>query len=357
MTLPVIAYHFRLISLSALIANPLVLPVQPALMVLGLAAVALGIVWLPFGRILGWLASLLAGYTNWMVSLLAKIPGTISLPQISLWVVIACFTLLFVWLWLYPRSRNWLVRATLIAGLALASIGAWTAGLRISDGMLHIRILAASDHPALMLQTPKGNRLLLNGLPDQTELQNAIQNFLPAFDRHLDALLITNPDPTTITSVHDAVGSFPVSTILWGLQGEGNSETRWLESDLRQLDTTSQLIETGNTYDLDGITIIAMNISDTARSLIIRYANFELIIPDGALGKELAKTVPPTSTLLLNQTESSDPDLLAWKGSHPLLTVSPVIAPADWVNWLTLAKGGWIEIITDGAHLWIRQSR
>jgi competence protein ComEC len=133
MTLPVLAYHFRSISLSAIIANPLVLPVQPALMVLGLTAVMLGIVWLPLGGIFGWAASLLAGYTNSMVTFLSKIPGTLSFPQISLGVVIAGYALLFGWLWFYPRSPRRMIQGTLVTGLVLASFGVWTTGLRISD--------------------------------------------------------------------------------------------------------------------------------------------------------------------------------------------------------------------------------
>jgi competence protein ComEC len=332
MTLPVLAYHFRSISLSAIIANPLVLPVQPALMVLGLTAVMLGIVWLPLGGIFGWAASLLAGYTNSMVTFLSKIPGTLSFPQISLGVVIAGYALLFGWLWFYPRSPRRMIQGTLVTGLVLASFGVWTTGLRISDDRLHIRILSNPDHPALIMQTPKGGWLMLNGLANTMEFQNAVQQYLPSLNRHLDALVITNLDSVTVSSIHDAVADFPVAMILWVLEGQGNSETRWLESDLRQLGTSSQMMNTGDFFELDGVTIQAVEISDTARSLLIRYGKFELAIPDGIPAKDLSEIVPSTSTLLLTQAQSLDPDLVSWTSDHPLFTISTGAPHSDGRN-------------------------
>jgi competence protein ComEC len=46
-TLPVTVYHFQRLSLSSLVANPLVLPAQPPVMVLGGLAVLLGLIFQP----------------------------------------------------------------------------------------------------------------------------------------------------------------------------------------------------------------------------------------------------------------------------------------------------------------------
>jgi hypothetical protein len=195
--------------------------------------------------------------------------------------------------------------------------------------------------------------MMLNGLADPTDFQSAVQRFLPSLNRHVDVLMITNLDPATVSSIHTAVADFPVATILWGLEGQGNSEARWLESDLRQLGTTSQMISTGGSFELDGITIQAVDIGDSARSLIIRYGNFELVVPDGIPVKDLAEIVPFTSTLLLTETQSLDPELAAWKDAHPLLTVSTAPPPFGWTEWKTIPSGGWIDLITDGDQLWI----
>jgi len=56
MTLPVIAYHFQRISLVSILANPVILPAQPAVMVLDGLAVLLGLIWQPLGQVAGYLA-------------------------------------------------------------------------------------------------------------------------------------------------------------------------------------------------------------------------------------------------------------------------------------------------------------
>ena len=52
MTLPVILYHFQRLSLSSLLANPLILPVQPLVMVLSGAAVIAGAISDPLAHLL-----------------------------------------------------------------------------------------------------------------------------------------------------------------------------------------------------------------------------------------------------------------------------------------------------------------
>jgi competence protein ComEC len=55
-THPLTALYFHRFSLVAWIANPLVLPAQPAVMVLGGLAALAGTLWLPLARPLAWVA-------------------------------------------------------------------------------------------------------------------------------------------------------------------------------------------------------------------------------------------------------------------------------------------------------------
>jgi competence protein ComEC len=52
MTLPLTLFYFQRFSLTALVANPLILPLQPAVMILGGLVTAGGLIWSPMGRIL-----------------------------------------------------------------------------------------------------------------------------------------------------------------------------------------------------------------------------------------------------------------------------------------------------------------
>ncbi len=78
-TLPLTATYFHRLSLVSWLANPLVLPAQPAVMVLGGMAAMAGSVWLPLGRPLAWIAWPFVAYTNRMVEWFAGWPAA-SLP-------------------------------------------------------------------------------------------------------------------------------------------------------------------------------------------------------------------------------------------------------------------------------------
>ncbi len=83
-TLPIMAYQFGTISLVSLLANPFVLPVQPAVMVLGGLALLLSYIYMPLGQLAGWIAWPFAAYTNRAVEFFNTLPhGVIVLGQFS----------------------------------------------------------------------------------------------------------------------------------------------------------------------------------------------------------------------------------------------------------------------------------
>ena len=76
------AYHFQRISLVSFLANPFILPAQPAVMILGGLAVLLSHVWFPLGQIAAWVAWPFVVYTIRMVELFDRVPhGTIFLGE------------------------------------------------------------------------------------------------------------------------------------------------------------------------------------------------------------------------------------------------------------------------------------
>ena len=81
-TLPLMAWHFHQISLSAILANPLILPAQPLVMMLGAVAMVGGMIYLPLGSLLGWFALIPLTYT---ISSRAKsfpiLPGRSKYPS------------------------------------------------------------------------------------------------------------------------------------------------------------------------------------------------------------------------------------------------------------------------------------
>src|SRR5258706_3066425 len=107
-TIPIMAYQFQRISLVSFIANPFILPPQPAVMILGGLAVLLSHVWFAAGQVVAWIAWPFVVYTIRMVELFDRIPhGTIFLGKFSIWFVIAIYGVLFSVTFGAPRISAW----------------------------------------------------------------------------------------------------------------------------------------------------------------------------------------------------------------------------------------------------------
>lgn len=99
LTLPVIVYMFGQYSLVALLANVLVLPLIPLVMLLTFIAGLGAIIQLPFSDWLGWLAELILGYMIAVVKLLAGLSWASVDLTISISMAIALYLGIILTLW------------------------------------------------------------------------------------------------------------------------------------------------------------------------------------------------------------------------------------------------------------------
>jgi competence protein ComEC len=98
-TTPVILYTFGRLSLVSLLTNFLVLPAQPGVMVWGGIATLLGLVWLPMGQMVSWVAWLFLTYTVRVVEITSRIPfAAIDIQRPSLIVIWLYYGVLLGWL-------------------------------------------------------------------------------------------------------------------------------------------------------------------------------------------------------------------------------------------------------------------
>jgi competence protein ComEC len=74
-TLPIIVWHFHQISITSLVTNALILPLQPFLMIFSGLATLLGMLCHPLGQLIAWFAWPFSALTNRLVTLLANTPG------------------------------------------------------------------------------------------------------------------------------------------------------------------------------------------------------------------------------------------------------------------------------------------
>ena len=105
-TLPIIAYNFQKLSLIAPVANIFILPILPLLMMIGLADLCLGLIWLKLGEIGGWVVWLMLSYLLKIVELLNKVPyAFVEVEQIGMWLIVLYYGTLVLLIY-FVRKRE-----------------------------------------------------------------------------------------------------------------------------------------------------------------------------------------------------------------------------------------------------------
>jgi competence protein ComEC len=252
LTWPIIGYNFGQASPVSLPANFLVLVAQPWVMGLGGAATLAGMLVLPIGQVLGWLAWLPLAYTVRVVEAMARLPlAEVPVGPWSLWMPAGYYAGLVAGLALLRRSARYY--PALVAGLALlrrpaghrrelwqqarrmlagrrsdpsvvvlvvlvslAGVAAltWSAALSLPDGRLHVACLDVGQGDAIFVRTPSGRQVLIDGGPDLTSGLSGIGRRMAFWDRDLDLVVLTHPDNDHLTGLLPVLERYRVGQVL-----------------------------------------------------------------------------------------------------------------------------------------------
>ncbi|WP_420645787.1 DNA internalization-related competence protein ComEC/Rec2 [Candidatus Leptofilum sp.] len=234
LTLPLIIGYFEQLSIISPLANALILPVQPAVMIWGGLATLVGLVLPAVGQLLAWVAWLFLGYTIWMVRLFAAVPGAAIPLAVSPGGVIAIFGVIgaLTWLGKQPLERRsqifTAVRQNITQRLAVGATGvtavlilSW--GLTQPDGQLHIAFLNVGQGDATFIQTPSGRQILVDGGLYPSILNDQLGQQMPFWDKEIDILVATHPDADHVSGLVGVFDRYHVNTLITNGQGFGES--------------------------------------------------------------------------------------------------------------------------------------
>jgi competence protein ComEC len=357
-TLPITAIQFHRFSLSAALANPLVLPVQELIMILGGLALLGGLIFFPLGQLLAALAWPLLAYTIRMVELLAQIPGgtVVGLMDLPLGLLFYA-ALAFLALGLYRQEffRKWLRPAVLIVGAALLAGAVWRAALAAPDGRLHLAAFNVGGLPAVLVRGPQGQYLLVNGGSDSTRLADELGRRLLPFDPHLDAWLVTLRSTSPLEAMTALVDRYAPGQAVLSSQSPDSKARQRLLAALSQAGVAAHTFETGQTIDLgDGASLQVLADTQTGTALELSWQGFRALLPGGAGFKNLdTARLGGISALVLGPSDLEDPDWQAWAALNPTMVAwQRAGALIDTPGWVDLAGCRWVELTSDGAHLW-----
>lgn len=210
-TLPLVLYYFGRLSLASLLTNFLIAPAQGLIMLWGSSGVLLGVAGLqPLAQLVLWVPWLCLTWTVGVVQWSAALPyaavtlSNYGLAQLTLtYLLIAVGASYRSWRsnlrhWLTNRlpnpSQPWLVGPTAVGVLAVLAILVWAVTLTQPDGRLHLYFLNIGQGDGILIQTPSGRQVLIDGGVDPQRLQQELGAVMPFWDRDLDLVLITHPD-------------------------------------------------------------------------------------------------------------------------------------------------------------------
>jgi competence protein ComEC len=375
-TLPLIAFYFHQVSLISLLANFIVLPAQPAVMVLGGIATLGAMVNTSLGYLLSWLAWPFVTYTILVVEALAKVPfANIVLGQFPVWALFGCYLLLFGLTWLQsqePHQRpKWItstavwVKSVSLTGLAIATLGLWTVALQQPDRRLHVTFLDVGQGDAILIQTPTGRYALIDGGPSPNRLAEALGRNMPLTVRTIDWVISASPRADSLSGLTGLLGRYEIGQVLMAGDAPNNAAYReWMEG-LEARDISPIPAQAGQRFILGGDAFMeVVAVEAKGSTLRITYGGASFLLP---ITSEFSSEQAMSATVLLAPQYGDDESL-----ARPMLTMiqpSTVIISAGNSKdepspaMLELLKPyqvlqthehGTIEFVTDGRQLWVR---
>lgn len=395
-TLPAILLISRQFTPWSLAVNALVAPAQPWIMTLGLLALVLGGLLTPAGQIAAWLAALPTAYTLAIIRAVAALPGISATIEIAPPAVVLYYVALFgltAFASQPAEVRNKIFKGARLpvaggAGLAVAAL-VWIGAISRPDGLLHVHFLAVGEGNAVLIQTPRGAHILIDGGENPTRLQTALGDRLPYFVRDLDLLFITEPKSTTIAALPSLLDRYNVRSVLTNGQPADTGTYRALQAALRRSAAPVQRIMAGWQIETDdGVQIAVISPADVLGEratyddapLILRLAfgeaSFLLMsdVSETGMRRLLESGAARRATVLQlpsNGAEKSNPPelltrvgpqvaiLLAEAGNRNAQPAESVLArlEAAKVGVFRTDQRGSIEVVSDGASLKIYTRR
>ncbi len=359
-TLPVIIYHFGQFSLSAFLTNPLILPAQPLIMILGGPVILIGMIVLPLGQALIWLVWPLLYYTIHVVHWMAKIPGGVLPMDVSFGLGVVILLLLVLIASLLrnkvPKIAIWLQPGLFVLVLVLANSFLWREYFRQPDGELKLTFYPQADCTLVLIESPTGRRILMNA-GNEGSLTNAILGEqLPVLDRSLDLVLIPQEKTACYSAVPRLMERFKIEGMIFPPQ---ISASRVL-SEVDELSVSEKIERIDSTADLkvdlmDGVKLWSYP-SQNGSSLaqVLEMKDFmALFLWDGNLPCSKIEQQAPSFSLYFDARKEARPLQQECPGLSA--TIQAVRMPlaqqvSAEVNLTAYKK---LTIRSDGERIWI----
>ena len=282
-TLPVVLVNFERVSLVAPLANVLVVPIVPLVMLFTAVAAVFGLMAeataaSPVGDAVSWLG----GGPAWLLlramigvgAAAAAVPGAALELSVPAPFAVAWLPFLALASWALrentpPERRSVPDEAMTgaVAGLAafLRPRVAFTAMLALllaitlasrPDGRLHVTVLDVGQGDAILVETPGGATMLVDGGPDPELTLRRLGANLPFFARRIDLVVLSHPHQDHVAGLLEVLDRFRVGAVLHAGIGFENTAYARLLADATRAAVPVHLARAGQRLTLDAATTL-----------------------------------------------------------------------------------------------------
>jgi competence protein ComEC len=371
-TLPILLYHFQRISWVSLPANLLILPAQPAIMILGGISILLGVVFAPLGQLCAYLVWPFVAYTIRAVEWVASFNQVRAIGQVSIWFVAGYYFLLLLFTVVdFSKLRQTIPKIKpvfVLISMLIVVLLVWQAALAAPDGNLHVTIFDIGDGAAVLVRTPEGRYILIGGGTSTIRLSDSLGRFLPLFHRELDLLVVPSTEKQYVAALPEAAARFMPGQVYWSgdIDRSRAAEELYAYLTASHLEITplspSAVIDLGVDADLQ---VSACGEQGTVLKLV--WGEFQLLLPfyheyENLNFDKLSHQNGLQSVLMLSGAAPQDVQWSDWFQTFKpgLIVVSKQSAEVQFNNQpleslpvISTDRVGWVQLITDGHSLWV----
>ena len=371
-TMPITLVNFQRLSLAGPLANVLIEPLFVVAFWLSVAVATVGAVWQPGGWFIGLFAYYPLSFITWFAAAAASLPfAAVDTPAVGGGTALISFAVLCIPGWFayryFPppltvpppsKSARRAQRRLLITGAgAAALVMAFPVSLLAmrGPGAVEFSLLNVGSGDAVLITTPHGRYVLVDGGESGIQLADELGAVLPHWKHGLDALFTLQPADEQTAAIPELLRRYEVRDRL-GVGGVA--------------------LVRGDRYVIDGVTFEALwpatgtgsPTADSYMILRVTYGAVSFVIPANASTPDQAALVAAgpvaANVLVLPHHGANKTDLPFIEAVNPAVGLVPVgsgrYAPSpgpaiiDWFGGRLLLRTdvhGRITIRTDGQSL------
>jgi competence protein ComEC len=251
------------------------------------------------------------------------------------------------------------------------------AAVAIPDRLLHITFLDVGSADAVLIKTPSGKYVLVNGGPSVTTLSDELGRRLPSFNRKLDWLVVAGTEDDDVAALPRVIERYPPDAVAWSGNTQASFSSRVLNEYLTDQSIPVENVEAGQVLDLGGGAMLrVLTAGPRGAVLLIEWQSFRALLPIGMSFEALDElqegaSIGSVSVLSLADSgyaASNPPEWIANLNAE-LVVLSVDAADQNGMPdrevlesikdyaLLRTDQNGWIEITTNGELMWINVER